>query len=124
MARSSEGAYRIIFTAAQKSKLEALFRRKKYPTKKERSALGAKLDVPLDKVTVCPAVILLNFELSIYKLCKTVSVYVERIDYFMEQDNFNLERNDRQPVIAARGFASLKLALFKFALAFRELDSG
>lgn len=50
--RSSDGADRITFTAAQKSKLEALFRRKKYPTRKEKAVLAAKLDVPLIKVVV------------------------------------------------------------------------
>ena len=44
---------RIIFTAAQKSKLEALFRKNKFPNRKEKAALAEKLDLPLDKVTVC-----------------------------------------------------------------------
>jgi len=48
--RSSFANDKIYFTADQKSKLDALFRKNKYPSRKEKAALAIELDVPLAKV--------------------------------------------------------------------------
>ena len=53
MTRSSFANEKICFTADQKSKLYALFRKNKYPSRKEKAALAIELDVPLEKVMVC-----------------------------------------------------------------------
>ena len=51
--RSSFANEKIYFTADQKSKLDALFQKNKYPSRKEKAALAIELDVPLAKVMVC-----------------------------------------------------------------------
>ena len=60
---------RIIFTSDQKSKLEALFRKNKFPNRKEKAALAAKLDVPLNKVMVCLRVITSCYHNSYSSTC-------------------------------------------------------
>ena len=51
--RSAFADEKIYFTADQKSKLDALFRKNKYPSRKEKAALAIELNVPLAKVMVC-----------------------------------------------------------------------
>ncbi len=46
-------SFKTIFTAKQKAELEAKFRSNKYPTRKEKVALAAKLDIGVTKVQVC-----------------------------------------------------------------------
>ena len=56
--KRSSGVDRILFTADQQFQLEALFQKKKFPVRKEKALLAAKLGVPLEKVTVCCELIL------------------------------------------------------------------
>jgi len=56
--KRSSGVDRILFTADQQFQLETLFQKKKFPVRKEKALLAAKLGVPLEKVTVCCELIL------------------------------------------------------------------
>ena len=58
MRKRSSGVDRILFTADQQFQLEALFQKKKFPVRKEKALLAAKLGVPLEKVTVCSELLL------------------------------------------------------------------
>ena len=47
------GEGRAFFTAEQKAELEAKFRREKYPSRKEKVTLAAKLEIGVAKIQVC-----------------------------------------------------------------------
>ena len=46
--KRSSGVDRILFTADQQFQLEVLFQKKKFPDRKEKALLAAKLGVPLE----------------------------------------------------------------------------
>ena len=50
---SSSGEGKTFFTAEQREALEAMFHRKKYPTRNEKASRAAKLDIGVTKVQVC-----------------------------------------------------------------------